>query len=90
MMYLTNKVKEEIFKENGSSEKDSGSAEGQVALFTTRINHLTKHLKNNKKDNSGRRGLIMLVSQRRKLLSYVKKQDAANYKTLIEKLNIRK
>ena len=49
-MYLTNKVKEEIFKENGSSEKDSGSAEGQVALFTTRINHLTKHLKNNKKD----------------------------------------
>ena len=89
-MYLTNKVKEEIFKENGSSEKDSGSAEGQVALFTPRINHLTKHLKNNKKDFNTERSLLKMVGKRKSLLNYLKNKDIKRYRAIIKKLSLRK
>ena len=64
-MYLSNKAKEQIFKDNGKSEKDSGSTEGQVALLTTRINHLTKHLKDNKKDFNTERSLLKMVHHMR-------------------------
>ena len=67
-MYLTKIKKEEIFKENGSSKKDTGSAEGQVALFTYRINHLSLHLKKNPKDFNTERSLVKLVGQRKSLL----------------------
>ncbi|CAN0367615.1 unnamed protein product, partial [Ectocarpus sp. 4 AP-2014] len=66
-MYLTKEVKEGIFKKHGKSEKDTGSAEGQIALFTHRINHLTGHLKNNRKDFNTERSLVMLVGKRRSL-----------------------
>jgi len=81
---------EEIVKEYGGNEKNSGLPEVQIAIITEKIRNITEHLKNNKKDNSGRRGLIILVSKRRKLLSYVKKADLTNYKELIKKLDIRK
>ena len=71
-MYLTLEKKKEIFKEYGKSEFDTGSSEGQIALFTFRINHLTEHLKKNKKDNSTRKSLITLVGKRRKLLDFLK------------------
>ena len=89
-MYITNKVKEEIFKDNGSSEKDSGSAEGQVALLTTRINHLTKHLKNNKKDFNTERSLLKMVGKRKSLLNYLKNKDIKRYRAIIKKLSLRK
>ena len=71
-------------------KSDTGLPESQIRIFTDRINSINEHLKINKKDNSGRRGLIVLVSQRRKLLNYVKKSSGVRYKTIIEKLNIRK
>ena len=69
MMYLSSKIKEEIFKDNGKSEKDSGSIEGQVALFTNRINHLTSHLKKNKKDFNNGRALLKMVGNRISLVT---------------------
>jgi small subunit ribosomal protein S15 len=72
-MYLSAEKKKEIFKEFGKSEFDSGSSEGQIALFTFRIKHLTEHLKQNKKDHKTERALILLVGKRRKLLDYLKK-----------------
>ncbi|HAX95455.1 MAG TPA: 30S ribosomal protein S15, partial [Prolixibacteraceae bacterium] len=66
-MYLDSEVKKEIFTKHGKNDKDTGSAEGQIALFTFRINHLTAHLKANKKDHSTRRSLIRLVGKRRNL-----------------------
>ena len=89
-MYLTPEKKQEFFAEYGKSEKDTGSAEGQVALFTFRINHLTQHLKQNKKDFSTRRALIKLVGKRRRLLDYMKDKDIERYRAIIEKLNLRK
>ncbi|MEM6736160.1 MAG: 30S ribosomal protein S15 [Bacteroidota bacterium] len=86
-MYL---VKEEIFKEHGNSATDTGSTEGQIALFTTRINHLTEHLKTQKKDHSSRLGLLRLVGKRRRLLNYLYKNDIERYRSIIAKLNIRK
>ena len=74
-MYLTKKIREDIFKDNGSSEKDTGSTEGQIALFTTKINHLTKHLKDNKKDFNTERSLLKIVVIRKSLLSYLKNND---------------
>ena len=67
-MYLTKKIKEDIFKKHGKEAKNTGSAEGQIALFTYRINHLTDHLKNNKKDFNTERSLVKLVGKRRSLL----------------------
>ncbi len=89
-MYLTKEIKEELFKSNGKSEKDTGSAESQIALFTHRINHLTEHLKSNKKDYSTRLGLLKLVGKRRRLLDYLHKTEIERYRAIIAKLNIRK
>ncbi len=89
-MYLAQEQKEEIFKEHGKSATDTGSAEGQIALFTTRINHLTEHLKKQKKDHSSRLGLLRLVGKRRRLLDYLYKNDIERYRSIIAKLNIRK
>lgn len=89
-MYLTKNIKEDIFKKHGKSEKDSGSAEGQIALFTTRINHLTKHLKENKKDFNTERSLVKMVGKRKSLLNYLKAKDIERYRSIIKKLSIRK
>jgi len=71
-------------------EKDTGSADVQVALLTQRINQLTEHLRTNVKDHSSRRGLLMMVARRRKLLDYLKRTAGERYKNIIEKLNLRK
>ena len=89
-MYLTKKIRENIFKDNGSSEKDTGSTEGQIALFTTKINHLTKHLKDNKKDFNTERSLLKMVGKRKSLLSYLKNKDINKYRSIIKKLSLRK
>lgn len=77
-------------KEFQLHEKDTGSADVQVALLTRRIAHLTEHLKVNAKDHSSRRGLLKMVAQRRSLLDYLSRSKSDRYKTLIEKLNLRK
>ena len=89
-MYLTADKKKEFFKEFGKSEFDTGSSEGQIALFTYRIKHLTEHLKANKKDHRTERSLILLVGKRRKLLDYLKNKDIERYREIIKKLGIRK
>ncbi|MDD4143969.1 MAG: 30S ribosomal protein S15 [Prolixibacteraceae bacterium] len=89
-MYLTSEKKQEFFSTYGKNEKDTGSSEGQIALFTYRINHLTGHLKQNKKDHSTRRALIKLVGKRRRLLDYLKNTEIDRYRSIIEKLNLRK
>ncbi len=89
-MYLTSDKKKEIFKEYGKSEFDTGSAEGQIALFTFRIKHLTDHLKINKKNVATRRSLVLLVGKRRRLLDYLKNKDIERYRAIIKKLGIRK
>lgn len=89
-MYLTPEVKKGLFKDYGKSEFDTGSSEGQVALFTFRIQHLTEHLKINKKDSATRRSLVLLVGKRRRLLEYLKNQDIARYREIIKKLKLRK
>ena len=89
-MYLTAEKKKEFFKEYGKSEFDTGSAEGQIALFTFRIKHLTEHLKENKKDSVTKRNLVLMVGKRRRLLDYLKKKDIERYRAIIKKLGIRK
>ncbi len=89
-MYLTSKVKEKIFAKHGNSKKDTGSAEGQIALFTHRIEHLTKHLKNNQKDYNTERSLVKLVGKRRSLLNYLMKKDIMRYRAIVKELNLRK
>jgi len=89
-MYLTPEIKKDIFKENGASDADTGSSEGQIALFTYRIKHLTEHLKINKKDLATQRSLVRLVGKRRKLLDYLKKKEIERYRAIISKLSIRK
>jgi small subunit ribosomal protein S15 len=89
-MYLKKENKKEIFKEHGKSESDTGSAEGQIALFTKRINHLTEHLKKNRKDFNTERSLVMMVGKRKSLLSYLKNKDINRYREIIKKLNLRK
>ena len=91
-MYLTKERKQELFEKHGrlKSKSDTGSPEAQVALFTYRINHLTDHLKNNKKDHSTRLGLLKLVGKRRRLLDYLKNKDILKYRELIKELGIRK
>ena len=88
--YLSKEKTEEIFKTYGNSEKDSGSTEGQIALFTFRIKHLSEHLKNNQKDHSCRRRLLSLVGKRKRLLRYLSNTDIERYRSIIEKLGIRK
>lgn len=88
-MAVTKERKAELIKAYGKNEKDSGSAAVQVALLTERIRELTEHMKSHKKDFHTRRGLLMLVGQRRRLLGYIKKNDINDYRELIAKLGIR-
>ena len=89
-MYLTSEKKIEFFEKFGSSATNTGSTEGQIALFSFRISHLTDHLKTNKKDFSTQRALITLVGKRRSLLDYLKKKDIARYRAIIKDLNLRR
>ena len=89
-MYLTAEVKKDIFKKHGSSEKDTGKSEGQIALFTHRIAHLTGHLKENKKDFGTQKSLIALVGKRRSLLNYLKAKDIERYRAIVKELGLRK
>ena len=82
--------KSEIIKSNQQGAKDTGSPEVQVAIISARINHLTEHLRDHRKDFHSRRGLIMLTNRRRKLLNYLKSSDLDRYNALIVKLNLRK
>ena len=89
-MYLTKEGKEEIFAQHGGKAENTGSAEGQIALFSFRINHLTEHLKRNRHDYNTERSLVKLVGKRRSLLDYLKKKDINRYREIIKVLGIRK
>ena len=91
-MYLKTEKKQELFENHGrlKSKTDTGSPESQIALFSYRINHLTNHLKNNKKDYSTQQGLLKLVGKRRRLLDYLSKKDIERYRSIIKELKIRK
>ena len=86
---ITKEQKAELVKQYGKSETDTGSAEVQVAILTARIKELTEHMKSHQKDFHTRRGLLMLVGRRRRLLSYIKKNDIVEYRELIKALGIR-
>ena len=86
---ITKEETADLIKEYGKNEKDSGSAEVQVAILTERIRNLTEHLKVHKKDNHTRRGLMKLIGKRRGLLKYIKERDIEDYRALIKKLGIR-
>lgn len=88
-MTISKERKAELIKEYGKNEQDSGSAAVQAAILTDRIRELTEHMKSHKKDFHTRRGLLMLVGKRRRLLSYIKKNDIENYRNLIKSLGIR-
>ena len=90
MSHLTIERKQTIFSTYGGNAKNTGSIEGQVAMITERINHISNHLKTNKKDFSSQRGLMIMVGQRKRLLSYLSKHDLTGYRSLIEKLGLRK
>ncbi|WP_080778479.1 30S ribosomal protein S15 [Chryseobacterium phocaeense] len=89
-MYLTTEKKQEIFSKHGKSATDTGSAEGQVALFTYRINHLSQHLKSNRHDFATERSLVKLVGKRKSLLDYLKNKDIERYRAIIAELGLRK
>ena len=89
-MYLTKEKKQEIFAQYGKSATDTGSTEGQIALFTYRINHLTEHLKKNIHDFGTARALVKLVGKRRSLLEYLKRVDIERYRKIVEQLGLRK
>lgn len=89
-MSITAERKQELLKEFATAKDDTGSPEVQVAILTERIINLTEHFKDHKKDNHSRRGLLKLVSQRRRLLDYVKRKDVQRYQTLIERLGLRR
>ena len=89
-MYLTAEKKKEFFKKYGKDETNTGSTEAQIALFSHRINHLTDHLKENKKDFSTQRALLKLVGKRRRLLDYLKRKDIEKYRAIIKALKLRK
>ncbi len=89
-MTLTKERKQEIIEKFGGSSGNTGSTEAQIAIMTERINHLTGHLKEHKKDHASRRGLLLLVGKRRRLLDYLMKTDIEKYRTLIQELGIRK
>ncbi|MBD5402488.1 30S ribosomal protein S15 [bacterium] len=88
-MPINLKNKQEIVKEFGKNEQDTGSASVQIAMMTKKISELTEHLKSNKKDFATKRGLLMMVGKRKRLLSYVKSQNLDEYRELIKKLKIR-
>ncbi len=89
-MYLAPEKKAEIFKKHGGSETNTGSAEGQIALFTYRISHLTEHLKKNRKDYGTQRALQLLVGKRRSFLDYLKKKDIVRYRAIVKELGLRR
>ena len=89
-MSITVEEKARVMKEFGTKEGDTGSPDVQVAILSSRISTLTEHFKTHKKDNHSRRGLLMMVAQRRKLLDYVKGKDEARYQSLIERLGLRR
>jgi len=89
-MSLTNKQIQDIIKKFGKDDKDTGSSEVQVALLTSRIRLLTEHAKDNKKDNHSRRGLVILVSQRKKLLKYLRRTNPESYLNVTQELAIRR
>ena len=89
-MALDAAQKKTILTEYGTHEGDTGSPEAQIALLTKRISDLTEHLKMHKHDHHSRRGLLLLVGRRRRLLNYVQKKDIARYRTLIERLGLRR
>ena len=89
-MYLDKEVKKKIFKKHGGSDTNTGSTEGQIALFTYRISHLTDHLKKNRKDFGTQRALQLLVGKRRSLLDYLKNKDIEKYRELIKELKLRR
>ncbi len=89
-MYLSKEKKAEIFAQHGGAAANTGSAEGQIALFTYRITHLTEHLKKNRKDYNTERSLVLLVGKRRRLLDYLKKTEINRYREIIKVLGIRK
>ena len=87
-MYLTAEKKVEFFKKHGKSETDTGTAEGQIAMFSYRIDYLTGHLKDNKKDYNTQRSLIRLVSKRRRQLDFLKKTDITRYRAIVKELGL--
>ena len=89
-MSIDTATKKKIMSEHARSEHDTGSPEVQVAMLTHRINHLTEHLKEHKQDHHSRRGLLLLVGQRRRLLNYLARTDITRYRELIEKLGLRR
>lgn len=90
MSYLTKEDRAAYYKEFGGSEANTGSVEAEVAILTKRINHISQHLKTNKKDYSSQRGLMQMVGKRKSLLAYLTKTDLESYRSLIEKLGLRK
>ena len=89
-MHLSAKEKDAIFKKFGGDAKNTGSTEGQIALFTNRISHLTEHLKKNRKDKNTQRSLQIMVGKRRGLLDYLMNKDIEKYRALIKNLGIRR
>ena len=89
-MYLTKEKKEEIFAQYGKSAKDTGNTEGQIALFTYRIQHLTEMMKQSKKDQVTERALVGLVGKRRRMLDYLKETDIERYRAIVKQLGLRK
>ena len=89
-MYLSPEKKKEIFAKHGGSETNTGSSEGQIALFTYRISHLTEHLKKNRKDYGTQRALQLLVGKRRSLLDYLKAKDIERYREIVKELGLRR
>ena len=89
-MYLTPEKKQEFFAKYGKNEQDTGSTEGQIAMFSFHISHLTEHLKKNRKDANTQRSLITLVGKRRRLLDYLKRKDIGRYRTIVKELGLRR
>ncbi|MBM3453378.1 MAG: 30S ribosomal protein S15 [Bacteroidetes bacterium] len=89
-MYLTPEVKKEIFAKHGGNEANTGSTEGQIALYSYRISHLTEHLKKNRKDYGTQRAVQLLVGKRRSLLDYLKDKDIEKYRALVKELGLRR
>ena len=89
-MPITKDEKQQVVEQYGLNDKDSGSTEVQIALLTSRIQHLTEHLRTHKKDHHSRRGLLKMVGHRRRLLKYLKRKDLDGYRELLQKLGLRK
>lgn len=89
-MYLTPEVKKQIFAKHGGNEANTGSTEGQIALYSYRISHLTEHLKKNRKDYGTQRAVQLLVGKRRSLLDYLKDKDIEKYRALVKELGLRR